>query len=122
MTKIRVATLGLAAVAVLAWTLPAAAHTSAAKATVVTVTAGKPSEFKFKLSELSAPQGAVSFKVTNSGALPHDFKIGTKKTKLLSPGQSQTLSVTMAKAGKFPFLCTVSGHAAAGMKGTFTVT
>jgi len=122
MTKIRVATLGLAAVAVLAWVLPAAAHETAAKATVVTVTAGKPSEFKFKLSKLSVPKGAVTFKVTNGGALPHDFKIGTKTTKLLSPGQSQSITVNLAKAGKFPFLCTVSGHAAAGMKGNLTVT
>jgi uncharacterized cupredoxin-like copper-binding protein len=122
MTKIRVATLGLAAVAVLAWALPAAAHKSAAKATVVTVIAGKPAEFKFKLSKLKVPHGAVTFKVTNSGALPHDFKIGTKKTPLLTPGQSKSITVTMSKAGKFPFLCTVSGHAAAGMKGTLTVT
>jgi uncharacterized cupredoxin-like copper-binding protein len=122
MTKIRVVTLGLAAVAVLAWALPATAHKAAAKATIVTVTAGKPAEFKFKLSKMSVPHGAVTFKVTNTGALPHDFKIGTKKTKLLSPGQSQTISVTLAKAGKFPFICTVSGHAAAGMKGTLTVT
>ena len=122
MTKIRVATLGLVAVALLAWVLPAAAQKSAAKATVVTVTAGKPSELKFKLSKLSVPHGTVTFKVTNSGALPHDFKIGTKKTALLSPGQSKSLTVTLAKAGKFPFLCTVSGHAAAGMKGTLTVT
>jgi Copper binding proteins, plastocyanin/azurin family len=31
------------------------------------------------------------------------------------------LIVTFAKKGKFPYLCTVPGHAAAGMKGTFTV-
>jgi len=29
--------------------------------------------------------------------------------------------VTINKAGKYPFLCTVTGHAAGGMKGTFTV-
>jgi plastocyanin len=29
--------------------------------------------------------------------------------------------VTFAKKGKFRYLCTVPGHAAAGMKGTFTV-
>jgi len=60
--------------------------------------------------------------VINKGALPHDFKIFGHKTKLLSPGQAQTLKVTFLKAGKYPYLCTVTGHAAAGMKGTFTVT
>jgi uncharacterized cupredoxin-like copper-binding protein len=122
MNKIRVFTLGLVATGVLLWALPATAHRTAAKATVVTVTAGKPSEFRFTLSTKTAKHGAVSFKVTNSGALPHDFSINGKKTKLLSPGQSQTLAVSFAKAGKFPFQCTVTGHAAAGMKGTVTVT
>jgi uncharacterized cupredoxin-like copper-binding protein len=121
MTKIRVATLGLAVVAVLAWAWPAAGKTSAPSATTVTVTAGKPSEFGFKLSKLTVPKGAVTFKVTNSGAIVHDFKIGTKKTKNLSPGQSQTITVTFAKPGKYAFLCTVTGHAAAGMKGMLTV-
>jgi uncharacterized cupredoxin-like copper-binding protein len=29
--------------------------------------------------------------------------------------------VTFAKKGRYPYSCTVPGHAAAGMKGTFTV-
>lgn len=43
-------------------------------------------------------------------------------TKLLSPGASATLAVTVAKAGTYEFLCSVSGHAAAGMKGVLKVT
>ncbi len=122
MKKIRVLTLGLIAVCVLVWALPATAHRSAAKATVVTVTAGKPSEFHFTLSAKSVPHGTVTFNVTGAGALPHNFSINGKSTKLLSQGQSQKLVVTFAKAGKYPYLCTVTGHAAAGMKGTLTVT
>jgi uncharacterized cupredoxin-like copper-binding protein len=118
MKKIRVLSLGLVAAALLIWALPATAHSTA----TVKVTAGKPSEFHFTLSAKSVKHGSVSFAVTNSGALPHDFQIGGKKTKLLTPGQSQTLTVTFAKAGKYPYLCTVTGHAAAGMKGTLTVT
>ena len=86
------------------------------------VTAGKPSEFHFTLSKKTVAKGTVNFLVINKGALPHDFKIFGHKTKLLSPGQAQTLKVTFLKAGKYPYLCTVTGHAAAGMKGTFTVT
>ena len=111
----------MAATAALAWSLPAVAHTSSVKATTVKVTAGKPSEFKFKLSTSTVNHGAVTFVVTNSGALPHDFSINKKKTALLSPGKTAKLTVTFAKAGKYPYLCTVSGHAAAGMKGTLTV-
>jgi uncharacterized cupredoxin-like copper-binding protein len=40
---------------------------------------------------------------------------------MLNPGQSQTLTVTFKKKGKFPYVCTVLGHAKLGMKGTFAV-
>jgi nitrite reductase (NO-forming) len=74
---------------------------------------------KFKLSKTSAPAGKVVFKVKNGGHISHDFKIAGKKTPMLAGGKSATLTVTLKK-GKFPYLCTVPGHAAAGMKGTFT--
>jgi uncharacterized cupredoxin-like copper-binding protein len=114
--------LATAVTAALAWSLPAVAHPAAAKAVTVKVTAGKPSEFHFQLSTASASKpGTVTFQVTNKGSLPHDFKINNKKTALLSPGKTAKLTVTFKKAGKYAYLCTVTGHAAAGMKGTFTV-
>jgi uncharacterized cupredoxin-like copper-binding protein len=122
MKKIRVVTLGLVATAVLAWSLPATAHRSASSATIVKVTAGKPSEFHFVVGAKAVGHGAVTFHVTNGGVLPHNFKIGGKSTRLLTGGQSQNLTVVFAKAGKYPYLCTVTGHAAAGMKGVLTVT
>jgi len=51
----------------------------------------------------------------------HNFKIDGKKTPLLQPGKSAALVVTFKKPGKYSYLCTVPGHAAAGMKGVFTV-
>ena len=45
MSKIRVVTLGLAAIVILAWAAPAFAQHSKSAGTSVTVTAGKPSEF-----------------------------------------------------------------------------
>jgi uncharacterized cupredoxin-like copper-binding protein len=123
MIRNRIGLLAVVAVcAPLAWALPAVAHQSTVRATTVTVTAGKPAEFRFTLSKKSAPHGTVTFKVTNNGALPHDFKINGHKTPLISPGQSKTLKVTFAKKGSYPYLCTVTGHAAAGMKGIFKVT
>jgi uncharacterized cupredoxin-like copper-binding protein len=89
--------------------------------TNVAVTAGKPSEFRFTLSKKTVPRGTVVFKVTNRGTSKHDFKIGAKKTSLLLPGKSATLRVTLAKAGRYRFLCTVPGHALAGMKGVLAV-
>jgi uncharacterized cupredoxin-like copper-binding protein len=122
MARSRIGFLALTAiVAGLAWALPAVAQQSAARVTTVTVTAGKPTEFKFKLSKLKAPKGVVTFKVTNGGTIPHDFKVAGRSTRQLQPGRSQTLRVVFGKVGKYPFLCTVTGHAAAGMKGVFTV-
>ena len=40
---------------------------------------------------------------------------------MLKPGKSSTIRVTLPKGGK-KYLCTVPGHAAAGMKGTLKVT
>jgi uncharacterized cupredoxin-like copper-binding protein len=90
-------------------------------ATTVAVTAGKPSEFKYTLSKKTIVKGLTTFKVTNKGTINHNFKIAGKKTVLLKAGKATTLKVTFTKAGKFPYLCTVSGHAAAGMKGTLAV-
>jgi uncharacterized cupredoxin-like copper-binding protein len=117
MSKNRIVVLAISvATAALLVALPA---TAKRQATTVTVTEGIP-EFAIKLSAKSVKAGPVTFKVVNKGNLPHDFKIAGKKTKLISPGGSATLSVTLKK-GKAPYECAVSGHAAAGMKGVLTV-
>ena len=89
--------------------------------TTVAVTAGKPSEFKFTLSKKTILKGTGVFKVTNRGAIKHDFKIAGKKTLALGPGKAATLRVVFAKAGRFTYLCTLPGHALAGMKGVLVV-
>jgi uncharacterized cupredoxin-like copper-binding protein len=110
---------------------------SAPKITTITVTAGKPSELAFKLSKTSmVPAGTIMFKVTNQGVAFHDFRIcarpvagasavvnscSGKTTPLLKHGQSATLTVKISKTGKYEFLCAVSGHAQAGMKGLLGV-
>jgi uncharacterized cupredoxin-like copper-binding protein len=92
-------------------------HTRTA-ATTVQVQGG---EYFLKLGTKSiATPGKVTFVFSNVGHVQHDFKIDGKVTPLVSPGKKATLVVTMKK-GSFPYLCTVPGHAAAGMKGTLTV-
>jgi alcohol dehydrogenase (cytochrome c) len=82
----------------------------------------KGGEFFFKLSTKSiAKPGKVTFTFTNIGHVSHDFKIDGKVTPLIQPGQTAKLVVDFTKAGSYPYLCTVPGHAAAGMKGVFTV-
>ena len=107
----------LAAVSV--FSVVAYAGSRSAQTTSVSVSA---KEFSFKLSRKSAPHGKVAFKVTNKGSIKHDFKIAGKKTKLLARNKSATLIVTLTKGKKYTYICTVPGHAAAGMKGTFKST
>ena len=95
-----------------------ASTTSVDATTRVTV---KASEFKYVFSRRSVPTGTVIFTVVNKGKISHDFKIAGKKTRTLGPGKSQVLRVTIAKKGQYAFLCTLFGHAKAGMKGKFAV-
>ena len=90
-------------------------------ATAVAVTAGKPTEFRFTLSKRTVAKGALTFRVTNRGTVRHDFKIAGKRTVILAPGKVATLRLTIGKAGKYTYMCTLPGHAAGGMKGTLTV-
>jgi uncharacterized cupredoxin-like copper-binding protein len=125
---------GLTAVAL---TLAASAGAHRAVVQTVAVTAGKPSEFKFTVVPKSVRHGAVVFGITNSptGSLPHDFKICSspkgsrtkntcvgKSSKTISPGVKTTLSFTFKTKGTYEYLCTIPGHAAAGMKGLLKVT
>jgi uncharacterized cupredoxin-like copper-binding protein len=115
----RILIAGALLIAVLAAVLPVAiASSERASATTISVT-GK--EFTFRLSKKSAPHGTLVFKFKNVGNVGHDFKIAGKKTAIIQPGATAKLTVRIAKAKKYPYLCTVPGHAAAGMKGTFTV-
>jgi plastocyanin len=109
--------LGVALAALIA-AAPVAAGPSASAATTVTVTM---TEFKFVLSKTKVAHGTVTFKLVNKGKVQHDFKIAGKKSKMIQPGKTGTLVVAL-RAGKLPYICTVPGHAAAGMKGKLAVT
>jgi plastocyanin len=89
-----------------------------AAATSVSVS-GK--EFKFTLTRRSARHGSITFHFTNRGKLGHDFKIEGKKTRVIKPRKSASFTVRLRR-GSYKYICTVPGHAAAGMKGTFKVT
>ena len=104
--------------AALSYAPVASTKATSQNATTVTVTM---KEFKFVLSKRIVPRGRVTFKLVNKGALPHDFKIAGKKSKMVGPRKSGLLIVTLTKGSK-AYLCTVPGHAAGGMKGTLKVT
>jgi uncharacterized cupredoxin-like copper-binding protein len=127
----------LAAVSLVAWGIlagPALARPGSTMVAHVAVTAGKPSEFKFTLSTSTVKRGIIVLEVTNRGSVPHDFRVCTARnkpladecpgtgTRLISPGQSKKLRIGILLKGTYEYLCTVPGHAAAGMKGTLKVT
>lgn len=116
--SLRVASIAVGLIVLGSVAAPAVAARSHATVTSVKVVA---IEFKFTVtpSVISKP-GPVTFTVVNKGRVAHDFKIAGKKTPLINPGKSAKLTVTL-KAGRLPYLCTVPGHAAAGMKGILTV-
>jgi outer membrane protein assembly factor BamB len=96
-----------------------AGSSASTKGTAVQVKGG---EFFFRLSAKSAAKpGTVTFVFKNIGHVAHDFKINGKQTPLIQPGQTAKLVVPFSTTGSYPYLCTVPGHAEAGMKGAFTV-
>ena len=113
-----IAILATTAVA-LAIALPAAS--GASRASVVNVTAGKPSELRFTLSKKSAAKGVVTFKVTNRGYARARLQHRRKGDQEAEARHERDAQGHVQKGGRFPYLCTVPGHAAAGMKGVFVV-
>src|SRR5207249_3989205 len=65
--------------------------------------------------------GKYVFDIKNTGKLAHDLAIkGGPKSKLIQPGKSGQLMVTL-KSGKYHLYCSVPGHEQAGMKVDVTV-
>jgi nitrite reductase (NO-forming) len=64
--------------------------------------------------------GTYAVELDNSGALPHDitFPDGTKATA--NAGQKATINVNVPADG-VSFICSIPGHADAGMKGSISV-
>ena len=106
------------ALPVLALALVVTAPTAAAPQTITV----KEKNFKIVLSA-KPKAGKVKFVVVNTSSLPHDFKLKgggkTLKTPIIAGGGKAALRATLKKGVKYTFWCGVSGHAAAGMKGTF---
>jgi plastocyanin len=76
----------------------------------------------FRLSKSTVPAGKITFKQVNTGQIVHNFDlVGVKVGPYLNTGGVATFAVTL-KPGQYHYQCDVKEHAAAGMKGTITVT
>jgi len=85
-------------------------------------------EFKFDPSTISAPSGKVVFYLVNAGTTSHDLIIRDSSnnridgSELISAGDTFVFTVNSISAGTYTYFCDQSGHEAAGMKGTLTIT
>jgi nitrite reductase (NO-forming) len=94
--------------------------------------------FQFTPSSATVSAGdEVEVTLNNAGALDHSWvlvaqgtdpatatdanAISNASTGTVAPGGTGTATFTAPDAGSYQFLCTVPGHAAAGMVGTLTV-
>lgn len=119
--SLAVAATALVGLSVAGVSSPAAVNAPTAQQVSTNVTVHM-TEYHFELSLTSVPVGTVVFNVINDGKAPHNFSIAGQTTPDLAAGQTATLTVTFTSAGDQPYLCTLPGHAVAGMQGTLTVT
>jgi FtsP/CotA-like multicopper oxidase with cupredoxin domain len=93
---------------------------SASGSSVVQVTL---SEFKVVFNPSVITAGDVTFVVTNSGAVDHNFAIPSLniRTAMLRAGEVAKLEVKGFEVGEVEYLCEVAGHSAAGMTGMLSV-
>jgi mono/diheme cytochrome c family protein len=76
----------------------------------------------YQYKNATAPAGPLTVDSQNKSQTPHDISVQGQATgKEVKGGGTSTIKVNL-KPGKYTFLCTVPGHAAAGMKGTLTIT
>jgi uncharacterized cupredoxin-like copper-binding protein len=82
-----------------------------------------------KLSEFALSPDAItvatggSLRVVNDGSVPHNLTIdgGDVGTDDLNAGESATLDLSGLEPGDHEIVCTIPGHADAGMTGTLTI-
>jgi plastocyanin len=86
--------------------------------------AASPTEIAYDKKSLSSRPGEVTIEFDNPAAIEHDVAIEQDgeeiaASDLITEGKT-SVSADLA-AGTYRFLCTVPGHAEAGMEGTLTV-
>ncbi|MDO8178909.1 MAG: cupredoxin family protein [Undibacterium sp.] len=118
-------------------------QTGVASATTRTVQVDMSDAMRFTPSSVSAKQGeTIRFVIRNSGAIKHEFVLGTEKELkehyevmkkfpemehsdpnmiTLAGGETGEIIWQFTKAGKIDFACLQPGHYDAGMKGKVNV-
>jgi plastocyanin len=103
---------------------PKAGGSKGAEASTTLKLAASPTDLAFDATELEAKAGKVTIDFTNPSPIPHNVVIEEDGKELagfepIAEGE-EAVSADL-KPGTYTFLCTVPGHAEAGMEGTLTV-
>jgi plastocyanin len=86
--------------------------------------AADPTELAFDKTELEAKPGKVTIEFDNPSAIPHNVVIledGKELAGFEPIAEGEESVEADLEAGTYEFICSVPGHAQAGMKGTLTV-
>jgi len=87
-------------------------------------------DFQFSPNRIDARVGVpLTVQLTNRGTERHDLNFQSLHMpglagveSILEPGETRTITLTFDQAGTHTFICTLPGHAAAGMTGAAYVT
>lgn len=81
-------------------------------------------DFGFAPASITLKVGEpVNLVFENEGQMLHDFTVPALGVHVQAgPGQSATAGLRVGEPGTYEYLCSVPGHAEAGMRGTLTVT
>jgi len=80
-------------------------------------------DLKIEPAMPEVPAGPVVLEVTNSGSQVHDLSLPDlgKESGPVQPGEAMRLDLGVVAEGTYGMLCTIAGHAAAGMTGMLHV-
>lgn len=80
-------------------------------------------EWSITPSMTSVKAGQITFTVSNTGAIEHNFVIVETKFEIdaTQPGKTKSGTTTL-QPGTYTIICNIPGHEEAGMKTTLTVT
>ena len=87
-------------------------------------------DFRFTPNRIDAKVGVpLTVTLTNKGTERHDLNFESLHMpglggveSILAPGETRTITLTFDQPGTHTFICTLQGHAAAGMTGAAFVT
>jgi nitrite reductase (NO-forming) len=87
-------------------------------------------DFRFTPNRIDMKVGVpLTLRLTNKGSERHDLNFESIHMpglggieSILEPGETRTITLTFDQPGTHTFICTLPGHAAAGMTGAAVVT